>query len=66
MWGAVFPGKRSGISDLSKASIVSIGTEYLMGMIVDRRVDLGEIVQILEHLLCISCFDNTYKIICTG
>jgi hypothetical protein len=56
MWGAVLPGKRSGISDLSKASIVSIGSEYLMGMIVDRRVDLGKIVQILVHLLYIIYF----------
>jgi hypothetical protein len=53
MWGAVLPGKRNGISDLSKASIVSMGSEYLIEMIVDKRVDLCKIVHILHCIVFI-------------
>jgi hypothetical protein len=40
MWGAVFPGIMNGKPDLSKSSIVSMVFVYLMGMSIDRRVDL--------------------------
>jgi hypothetical protein len=41
LWGAVFPGRRNGNSELSKSLMVSIVASYLIEMSVDRRVDLA-------------------------